>query len=672
MAATPCDGILDNDCDGQDDLNEIDTDGDSFSACAGDCDDQEPAVFPGAEEVCNGVDDDCDPLTDELADEDGDGYSLCTGDCDLTDPAVNPGATELCNGADDDCNDLVDDVPDADGDGDDQCADCDDNDPALNYSDADGDGVASCDDDCDDTEAAVYPGAPQACDGIEDNDCDFVTDPNEVDDDGDGYSGCGGDCDVNDPDINPDGTEIQCDGIDQDCDGADLIPTQVSLTLASYDAAMLGVFPNDFVGYAVDGAGDMNGDGYDDILVGAKYADIDQVVSNEGKAWVIYGPTSGFHGLGGADAILYGEAENDYLGQAVAGVGDVNADGLDDILVGAPDNDDGGSGAGKVYLVLGEPSATMSAEATITGRNPADAFGEAVAGGASVNGDAYDDILIGASEAEDGGGNSGAAYLFHGPLSGAKAAELANAIFYGAPGDRAGYSVDVVGDTNDDGFGEVLVGAFADDDNGNESGAAYLFHGPLSGSMSMGAADASFVGEAGDDAAGYSVADAGDVDGDGLHDILVGAYGNDDAGSTAGKVYLMYGPHSGSMILSGADASFTGLAAGDRLGFRALDGAGDVNDDGYDDVLIGASYASSEKGEAYVLYGPLYGDMSVSSANVRLLGENADDNAGIAVGGAGDTDGDGYDDILVGAMGYDYLGNYKGIAYLLTGPVVCN
>ena len=670
MAPTPCDGTLDNDCDGQDDVNEIDGDGDGFSACAGDCDDQAPAVFPGAEETCNGVDDDCDPATDELADGDGDGYSLCTDDCDDGDPAVHPGAIELCNGADDDCNGVADDAADADGDGDDLCVDCDDGDPSLNYADADGDGVTSCDDDCDDGEPTVYPGAPQACDGIEDNDCDFVTDLNENDDDGDGYSGCAGDCDVNDPDVSPDGIEVQCDGIDQDCDGGDLIPAQASFSLSQYDAAMLGPGTYDGAGYSVDGAGDLDGDGMDDVVVGSQYADV--LIGNEGKAWVIYGPTSGFFGLDSAAAILYGEEENDYLGQAVAGVGDVDGDGLDDLLVGAPDNDDGGSNAGKVYLVLGEPDAIMVAEATFTGRNPADALGESVSGGASVNGDAYDDILMGASEAEEGGGNSGAAYLFHGPVSGSKPAELANAIIYGGAGDRAGRSVAIVGDTNDDGYAEVLVGMFNDNAGGNGSGSAYLYHGPVSGAVTKGAADASFIGEEPSDGAGYSVADAGDVDGDGRNDILVGAYGNDDGGSTAGKVYLLYGPHSGLVDLSTADASFIGLAADDRLSFRALAGAGDVNGDGYDDVLAGASYASNDTGAAYLLYGPLYGDVDLNSATVRMIGENTGDRAGISVAGAGDTDGDGLDDILVGASGYDYSGYDKGIAYLLTGPVVCN
>ena len=668
-ATEDCDGV-DNDCDGQVPANEDDVDGDGFSACAGDCDDLAPAVFPGAEETCNGVDDDCDPASDELADGDGDGYSICTDDCDDGDPAVHPGAIELCNGADDDCNGVADDAADADGDGDDLCVDCDDGDPSLNYADADGDGVTSCDDDCDDGEPTVYPGAPQACDGIEDNDCDFITDPNEVDDDGDGYSGCAGDCDVNDPDVSPDGIEVQCDGIDQDCDGGDLIPAQASFSMSQYDAAMLGPGTYDGAGYSVDGAGDLDGDGMDDIVVGSQYADV--LIGNEGKAWVIYGPTSGFFGLDSAAAILYGEEENDYLGQAVAGVGDVDGDGLDDLLVGAPDNDDGGSNAGKVYLVLGEPDAIMVAEATFTGRNPADALGESVSGGASVNGDAYDDILMGASEAEEGGGNSGAAYLFHGPVSGSKPAELANAIIYGGAGDRAGRSVAIVGDTNDDGYAEVLVGMFNDNAGGNGSGSAYLYHGPVSGAVTKGAADASFIGEEPSDGAGYSVADAGDVDGDGRNDILVGAYGNDDGGSTAGKVYLLYGPHSGLVDLSTADASFIGLAAGDRLSFRALAGAGDVNDDGYDDVLAGASYASNDTGAAYLLYGPLYGDVDLNSATVRMIGENTGDRAGISVAGAGDTDGDGLDDILVGASGYDYSGYDKGIAYLLTGPVVCN
>jgi hypothetical protein len=218
---------------------------------------------------------------------------------------------------------------------------------------------------------------------------------------------------------------------------------------------------------------------------------------------------------------------------------------------------------------------------------------------------------------------------------------------------------------------ELIAGAYAYTHNGDDVGAAFVFSGPLSGLVSAVNADAILVGEEDGDKAGYAVDGAGDVNGDGYADLLVGAYGNDDGGSLAGKVYLVYGPVSGTVFLASADARFLPLAAGDELGSYVA-GVGDTNGDGLDDILIGAHEASSGKGEAYLFWGTPSGQLSVADANARLLGENPDDFAGQGVAGAGDTDGDGLDDILIGAQGYDDVGNWRGIAYLLTGPVTCN
>jgi len=266
-----CDG-LDSDCDGALGDAEVDTDGDGWTECAGDCDDDEAARTPEAEELCDGIDNDCDgaPDPDEV-DGDGDGWMGCDGDCSDADPAVHPGAEELCNGADDDCDgtlavDEVDgdldgqmacegdcddgdanldgldhdqdgwsscdgdcddfnsalELEDTDGDLASTCdGDCDDANAALNLSDADADGVDTCSGDCDDLASAVYPGAPDVCDGVLDNDCDGLTDPSETDGDGDGYDACDlvPDCDDADAAVYPGAPDV-CDGVqDNDCDG---------------------------------------------------------------------------------------------------------------------------------------------------------------------------------------------------------------------------------------------------------------------------------------------------------------------------------------------------------------------------------------------------------------------------------------------------------------------
>ena len=187
-----CDG-LDNDCDGQVPEGELDQDGDSLSPCQGDCDDANYLVYPGLPEACDGVDTDCDPVTSETGDSDVDGVTPCSGDCDDGDPAVFEGNPELCDGLDNDCDPATDETVDGDTDGWDVCAgDCDDDDPD------------------------VSPAADELCDGL-DTDCDGVVPTDEDDGDGDGSPACD-DCDDDDPDSFPDAPEV-CDGVDNDCDG---------------------------------------------------------------------------------------------------------------------------------------------------------------------------------------------------------------------------------------------------------------------------------------------------------------------------------------------------------------------------------------------------------------------------------------------------------------------
>src|SRR6185436_7779455 len=173
------------------------------------------------------------------------------------------------------------------------------------------------------------------------------------------------------------------------------------------------------------------------------------------------------------------------------------------------------------------------------------------------------------------------------------------------------------------------------------------------------------------DFAGISVADAGDVDGDGQDDLLIGARGNESTLYRQGAAYLVLGPATGTVDLAMADAKLSGELWEDMAG-QPVSGAGDVDGDGLDDVLVGALHNDSngtDSGAAYLVLGPIPRDVSLTRADATLIGEREYDYAGFSVSDAGDVDGDGHDDVLVGAPLNGEKGPAAGAAYLVLGPV---
>ena len=277
------------------------------------------------------------------------------------------------------------------------------------------------------------------------------------------------------------------------------------------NVTITGETPDDDFGWKVMPAGDVNGDGIVDLIAGAPSNDA--IAEFAGRAYLFYGPLTANLSAANADAIVNAEAFGDNLGFSVASAGDVNNDGVDDILIGARSNDDGGIQAGRVYLFYGPVQGTLaatSADAIISGA-AFDEVGRAVAPVGDLNGDGFDDIALGTDIA--GLAFEGRVFIFNGPLAGERQASTADAIISGSFGSESfGASVASAGDMNGDGVSDLIVGAprFPLDDV--DTGRAYIFYAPISGSLIATQADAILFGENLNDGFGVSVAGAGDID----------------------------------------------------------------------------------------------------------------------------------------------------------------
>ena len=478
---------------------------------------------------------------------------------------------------------------------------------------------------------------------------------------------------------------------------------------------------------SVSSAGDVNGDGYDDLIIGAWGADPNGD-SNAGETYIVYGGASA-PGTGGVldlstldgsnGFILNGIDETDFSGRSVSSAGDVNGDGYDDLIIGASLADPNSNYAGETYVVYGGASAPGTdgvldlsmLDGTngfiLTGTDGYDYSGVSVSSAGDVNGDGYDDLIIGANLADPNGDSyAGETYVIYGGANAPGSDGVLDLsdldgtngfILNGIDGsDQSGRSVSSAGDVNGDGYDDLIIGAHSADPNGDSNaGETYIVYGGASAPGTDGVLDLSalngtngftLTGINRDDYSGFSVSSAGDVNGDGYDDLIIGAYGAD---GYAGETYVVYGgasaPGTGGVLDLGAlDGSngftLTGIDAYDRSG-HSVSSAGDVNGDGYDDLIIAAREGdpngNSEAGETYLVYGgasaPGTGgvlDLSdLDGTNGFILtGIDAGDQSGFSVSSAGDVNGDGYDDLIIGAHNADPNGDGNaGETYVVYG-----
>jgi hypothetical protein len=387
-----------------------------------------------------------------------------------------------------------------------------------------------------------------------------------------------------------------------------------------------GINPWDMLGTAVSEAGDIDGDGTPDFLVAAPQMDTNGLVDN--------GVVFAYSGSTGLEIWrLEGENNRVLLGSSLANAGDVNADGYADMIVGAPKASGNGFAEGGAVTVYS--GADGMALYTYGGNSPYSKVGFSVAGAGDVNADGYDDFIFGGYQEDTGGSiDAGTALVYSG-----KDGQLIYQFNGEADWDWFGFNVSAAGDLNSDGHADIMVAAINTDPNGiNSAGSVYVYSG-VSGALIH-----RFDGEDISGWYGWSLCDLGDLDTDGINDIAIGSPWANLRGSN---------PTGLTQVFSGATGDeihrWEGQVESGHFG-NSISNAKDIDGDGIDDLLVGAKWESPSgdlSGSAYIW----------SGANGTLLkridGGKEQDQLGCSVAGVGDLNGDGLNEVLIGAMGKD-------------------
>jgi hypothetical protein len=412
-------------------------------------------------------------------------------------------------------------------------------------------------------------------------------------------------------------------------------------------------------GYSVGTAGDVNGDGYADAIVGASYYDNGQ--EDEGRAFVYHGSAAGLRRA--PDWTAESDQAYSYFGAAVSTAGDVNGDGYSDVIVGADWFDGGDPNEGRAFVYHGSAAGLSTTPDWIAESDQFWAFfGISVGTVGDANGDGYDDVIVGASSYSNGQDLEGRAFVYHGSPAGLSATPS-----WTAESDQAlaffGASVGTAGDVNGDGYDDAIVGAYNYDDGQAGEGWSFVYQGSAAGLSATpdwtAQTDQAFA------RLGISVGTAGDVNGDGYDDVIVGAYHYTNGQDSEGRAFVYHGSPAGLSAAPYWRVESNQVSA--LFGF-SVGTAGDVNGDGYDDVIVGADYydrGQDDEGAAFGFYGSADGLRQSSYWSGE--GNQVSAHYGASVGTAGDVNGDGYEEAIVGAYALDHPQTDEGLAFVYSG-----
>jgi hypothetical protein len=420
---------------------------------------------------------------------------------------------------------------------------------------------------------------------------------------------------------------------------------------AAPDAMVESNQPYADLGVSVSGAGDVNGDGFDDVIAGAPF--YGNVEVYEGAAFVYHGSASGISTT--PAVILESNKHVAYMGVSVSGAGNVNGDEYDDVIAGAHLYDNGEMDEGAAYMYHGSASGISTTPAVILESNQVDGFmGNSVSGAGNVNGDAWDDVIVGAF-------GEGAAYVYHGSASGISTTPAIR-LESNQPNAYLGFSVSGAGDVNADGYDDVIVGAPRYNNNEVNEGGVFVYYGSASGISAS--PDVILESNQAEAKMGSSLSGAGDVNNDGWDDIIVGVYNESD--TSGGKAYVYHGSASG---ISTTPAVILVSKISYRRIANSVSGAGDVNADGFDDIIIGAKdYLDGfSRGAAFVYLGGASGISEYPGAKVHKEQSDQKAEMGYSVSGTGDVNGDGFADVIVGARHFDNGEEDEGAAFIYHG-----